>query len=308
MTVPVEVQNLGKQYGSRGKAFWALQDCTFSLPFGRIAGLVGPNGAGKTTLLHLLVGLLAPTSGTIQIYGFSPETQLDKVLEKVGFVGQNQPLYRNFTVREMLKLGQQLNSRWDDALAVRRLEQLEIPLDRQAGKLSGGQQAQVALVLALAKRPALLILDEPFANLDPLGRRQFMQTLMDSVAQDEQTVLISSHQVSDLERICDALIVLSQSQLLLAGDLEQLLAAHIWKSSSPDDPDPAVNGCKVISAAQTRRSSRLLLRKDSVFRAGNVPFQGEPVSLEDLILAYLSLNKEEIEQLKGTANIPEVVP
>jgi ABC-2 type transport system ATP-binding protein len=210
MTKAIETFNLGKQYGKQ----WALQDCTFSLAVGRIAGLVGPNGAGKTTLMHMLVGLLAPSSGTALVFGLSPGKQLDRVLAKVGFVGQDRPLYRAFTVKEMLRFGRELNPHWDEALALQHLKQLDIPLERPTGKLSGGQQAQIALLLALAKHPSLLILDEPLASLDPLARHQFMQILMDSAAQDGQTILISSHQIADLERICDSMVLLSQSRLL----------------------------------------------------------------------------------------------
>ena len=218
MIQALETSHLGKRYGRD----WALQDCTFKLPIGRVAGLVGPNGAGKTTLLHLAVGLLEPSEGRVQVFGETP----DQMLARVGFVAQDRPLYRSFRVRDMLTLGQKLNPNWDMDLATDRLARISIPLDRPTGKLSGGQQAQVALVMALAKRPEILILDEPIANLDPLARYEFQQTLMDAVAQNGLTVLFSSHLIADLDRICDYLIILSASQVQVAGDTDSLIATH----------------------------------------------------------------------------------
>lgn len=304
MTEAIETFDLGKQYGKQ----WALQGCTFSLPAGRIAGLVGPNGAGKTTLMHLLVGLLTPTCGTAMIFGLSPDKQLDRVLSKVGFVGQDRPLYRTFTVKEMLRFGQELNPRWDEPLVLQRIKELDIPLDRPTGKLSGGQQAQVALLLALAKRPGLLILDEPLASLDPLARHQFMQILMDSAAKDGQTILISSHQITDLERICDSLVLLSQSRLLLAGDLEELLEAHRWITCPPEAADRLANLYQVVKVIQTNRSSRLMVRIGRQRDPTNSEYIMENVTLEELILAYLSLSKSECEQLSVENNFQEVLP
>lgn len=304
MTEAIETFDLGKQYGKQ----WVLQGCTFSLPAGRIAGLVGPNGAGKTTLMHMLVGLLTPTSGTAMIFGLSPEKQLDRVLSNVGFVGQDHPLYRTFTVKDMLRFGQELNSCWDDTLALQRITELDIPLDRPTGKLSGGQQVQVALLLALAKHPRLLILDEPLASLDPLARHQFMQILMDSAAQDGQTVLISSHQITDLERICDSLVLLSHSRLLMAGDLENLLEAHRWITCLPEVVDRLANLYPVVKIIQTNRSSQLMIRLGGQRDTNDSDGIMEKVTLEELILAYLSLSKSECEQLSVENNFQEVLP
>lgn len=304
MTEAIETFDLGRQYGKQ----WALQGCTFSLLVGRIAGLVGPNGAGKTTLMHMLVGLLTPTRGTAKIFGLSPEKQLDRVLSEVGFVGQDHPLYRTFTVYEMLRFGKELNPRWDEPLALKHINELDIPLDRPTGKLSGGQQAQVALLLALAKHPSLLILDEPLASLDPLARHQFMQILMDSAAKDGQTILISSHQITDLERICDSLVLLSQSRLLLAGDLEELLEAHRWITCPPEAADRFANIYPVIKIIQTNRSSRLLVKLDGQRDISNSGCIMENVSLEELVLVYLSLSKGEVELMHIEKNYSEMLP
>ena len=170
---------LGKRYGSR----WALQDCSLELEPGSVTALVGPNGAGKTTLLQLAVGLGRPSAGTVRVLGHDPLREAGAVLPRIGFVAQDHPLYRGFSVAETLRLGRKLNPSWDDELARDRIEQLGVSPRQKVGKLSGGQQAQVALTLALAKRPELLLLDEPVASLDPLARREFLQSVMEAVAE-----------------------------------------------------------------------------------------------------------------------------
>src|SRR6185312_7390630 len=222
MIQALETERLGKRYGRT----WALRDCTLRIPIGHITGLVGPNGAGKTTLLNLATGLLAPTSGTVKVFGYHPDKQARQVLSKVGFVAQEHPLYKTFRVEEMLIAGRKLNANWDQGLALRRLKQLGIPLRQRIGKLSGGQQAQVALVMTLAKRPELLLLDEPVANLDPLARREFQQTLLDAVMEDGLSVIISSHIVADLERFCDHLVILSASRVQVTDEVDHLILFH----------------------------------------------------------------------------------
>src|SRR5437588_4851206 len=213
---------LGKRFGAQ----WALRDCTLDIPHGRVTALVGPNGAGKTTLLHLAVGLTRPTTGGLRVLGGSPQKDAQQLLPRIGFVAQDHPLYRGFTLAELLRLGAKLNPRFDEDLARSRLDRLGLALDRKAGALSGGEQAQVALGLALAKRPEFLVLDEPVASLDPLARRDFLQSLLEAVADEELTVLLSSHILSDLERICDHVVVLSNAQVQLAGDIDAVLATH----------------------------------------------------------------------------------
>ena len=209
----LSTDGLGKRYGSR----WALQDCSFELEPGSVTALVGPNGAGKTTLLQLAVGLGRPSAGTVRVLGHDPLREAGAVLPRIGFVAQDHPLYRGFSVAETLRLGRKLNPSWDDELARDRIEQLGVSPRQKVGKLSGGQQAQVALTLALAKRPELLLLDEPVASLDPLARREFLQSVMEAVAETGMTVILSSHIVADLERVCDHLVILSQAHVQLAG-------------------------------------------------------------------------------------------
>jgi ABC-2 type transport system ATP-binding protein len=221
MTDALATSGLGKRYGHR----LALADCTLSIPLGRIVGLVGPNGAGKTTLLHLAVGLLEPTSGTIEVLGGRPASGPAQ-LAKVGFVAQDAPVYAGFTVADHLRFGAHMNPGWDAALARDRIERLGLDPRQRAGKLSGGERAQLALTLALAKRPELLILDEPIASLDPLARSEFLRSLAGFTASRQISVVMSSHLVSDLERICDYLIVLVASRVQVAGPVAELLASH----------------------------------------------------------------------------------
>jgi len=210
--------------GRRYRMFWALRDCSFNLVEGRIAALVGPNGAGKTTLLTLIAGLAEPNQGKIEIFGRLMSGQDPDALADVGFLAQDHPLYRSFTVGELLRMGRALNRRWDQRLALERLERLEIPLNRRAGTLSGGQQAQVSLAMALAKQPRLLVLDEPLASLDPLARREFLDRVAETSRVDGLTVVFSSHVVTELQQVCDYLLVLAGGRLRLAGPVADLLA------------------------------------------------------------------------------------
>ncbi|HLY32946.1 MAG TPA: ABC transporter ATP-binding protein, partial [Jatrophihabitantaceae bacterium] len=203
-TAAIAATGLGKRYRRR----WALSDCTFEIPAGRVTGLVGPNGAGKSTFLHLAVGLLTPTVGTITVLGSAAPSH-PKQLAEIGFVAQDTPTYRGLTVAEHLKLGAHLNPSWDAALARRRIDELGLDPRQRAGKLSGGQRAQLALTLAVAKRPQLVLLDEPVANLDPMARREFLRSLMQFVSDEGTSVVLSSHLVADLERTCDHLLVLA---------------------------------------------------------------------------------------------------
>jgi ABC-2 type transport system ATP-binding protein len=256
MSNPLETTQLSKRYGRT----WALQDCTLTLPAGRVAALVGPNGAGKTTLLHLAAGLLEPTSGSVQVFDQSPLRQPKETLPRLGFLAQDHPLYLSFNVADLLTFGRKLNPRWDDTLARARIDKLGIPLNRRAGKLSGGQQAQVAPVLALAKRPDLLLLDEPLASLDPLARRDFLRTLMDAVAESGMTVLLSSHIIGDLERVCDYLIILSAARVQLAGDIQEIMQTHKRLVGPRQDEAAVASVHTVIEASHTARQTTLLVR------------------------------------------------
>jgi ABC-2 type transport system ATP-binding protein len=272
---------LGKKYKQR----WALADCTLDIPAGRVVGLVGPNGAGKSTLLNLASGLLTPTTGTVEVCGGRPASGAAQ-LAKVGFVAQETPTYAALSVADHLALGARLNPGWDDALARDRIRRLGLDPAQRAGKLSGGQRAQLALTLGIAKRPELLILDEPVAALDPLARREFLQDLMEAVADQELSVVLSSHLVSDVERSCDYLVVLVGSRVQAAGDIDELLATHYRLTGPRRDPATLPDGQEVISASHTDRQTTLLVRTDDPIH--DPAWTVGRVGLEDLVLAYMS--------------------
>jgi ABC-2 type transport system ATP-binding protein len=285
MSSVVTARGLGKQYRRRwGRYEWALRDCTLDIPEGRVTGLVGPNGAGKTTLINLVVGLLAPTAGTIEVCGGVPAADAAQ-LAKVGFVAQDTPTYAGLTVAEHLRLGARLNPRWDDAVARSRIERLGLDPGQKAGRLSGGQRAQLALTLGLAKRPELLVLDEPVASLDPLARREFLQVLMEAVAEHEISVLLSSHVISDLERVCDHVAVLVDSQIRVAGDVEDVLATHHRISGPRRDPDTLPADLQVVSASHTDRQSTYVVRTTAPIL--DPAWTVTSLSLEDLVLAHM---------------------
>jgi ABC-2 type transport system ATP-binding protein len=280
MTTVLRAQGLGKRYGRRE----ALTDCTLDVPAGRVVGLVGPNGAGKTTLLNLAVGLLTPTSGTIEVLGGRPADGPAQ-LAKVGYVAQDAPTYPRFSVEDHLQLGARLNPGWDDALAHDRIARLGLDPRQRAGRLSGGQKAQLALTLGIAKRPELLVLDEPVASLDPLARREFLQDLMEAVAEQGLSVILSSHLVSDLERVCDYVVVLVDSRVRLAGDLDDVLATHHRLVGARRDVETLPGDQHVVSASHTERQTTLLVRTEGPIHdpAWTV---GQP-GLEDIVLAYM---------------------
>jgi ABC-2 type transport system ATP-binding protein len=280
VTAVIEARGLGKRYGRKS----ALADCTLEVPAGHVVGLVGPNGAGKSTLLNLAVGLLAPTSGTIEVLGAAPASTPAQ-LSRVGFVAQDTPAYSGLSVADHLRLGAHLNPTWDQDLAESRIQQLDLDPAQKAGKLSGGQKAQLALTLAVAKRPELLILDEPVASLDPLARHEFLQHLMEAVATDGISVVLSSHLVADLERVCDYLIVLAGSRVQVDGDVDDLLACHHRLTGPRRDMARMPADQDVIEASHTDRQTTLLVRSDGPIL--DPAWTVEDVGLEDVVLAYM---------------------
>ena len=279
-TAAIEARGLGKRYGHR----WALADCTLTIPAGHVTGLVGPNGAGKTTLISLASGMLAPTTGTVQVLGGAPASGPDQ-LARVGYVAQGTPAYAGLSVADHLRLGARLNPRWDAALARGRIEELGLDPRQKAGDLSGGQRAQLALTMALAKRPELLILDEPIASLDPVARREFLQVLMNAVAEQELSVVISSHQVADLERVSDYLVVLVGSRVRVEGGVEHLLATHHLLTGPRRDAASLPASQQVITESHAGRQSTFLVRSSEPIL--DPAWTVEEVSLEDLMLAYM---------------------
>jgi ABC-2 type transport system ATP-binding protein len=288
MSAALEARALGKRYGDN----WALRDCTLEVPTGTVTALVGPNGAGKTTLLQLAVGLTAPTAGELSVLGRSPYGDAADLLPRVGFVAQDHPLHKGFTIADTLTLGRKLNPSWDDELAHRRIEALGLRLGHKVGKLSGGQQAQVALTLALAKRPELLLLDEPVASLDPLARRDFLATVMEAVSETGVTVILSSHIVADLERVCDHLVILSRARTVLAGSIDEIVASHRLLTGPRSDPATVARVHDVIHESHTPRQTSLLVRADG--HVYDAAWELHHVDLEEIVLAYLGYDSTRV--------------
>jgi len=278
--IAVQTGGLTKHYGK----VTALNDCTIAVPEGRISALIGPNGAGKTTLLRLLAGLARPTSGRVIVNGVTPH-QDPAFLADIGYLAQEIPLYRRLTAEDHIRAGAHLNPRWDAESVRERLTGLKIPLNRPVGKLSGGQRAQVALAMILAKRPRLLLLDEPVAALDPLARKNFLGLLADGVAAGGLTVILSSHLVADLERVSDHLIMLAASRVQLCGDIDDLLAEHRILVGPRKDTTALERAHRVVQVTRTPRQTTLLVRLNGP--VVDPAFQASEVSLEELVLGYM---------------------
>ncbi len=276
----IEASSLGKRYGNTQ----ALRDCTLAIPAGHVAALVGPNGAGKSTLLNLAVGLSAPSEGDLTVLGGRQPGSL-AALDGIAFVAQDTPLYKNVSAANMLHLTRNLNRHFDEAYAEARLGELGIPLKRKAGKLSGGQQAQLALTLALARRPRLLVLDEPVAMLDPIARHDFMATVLGAAAEDGVSVLLSSHVLAELERVADYLILLSHGRVQLAGEVDELLAGHRMLTG-PAAEAATYNDLPVVHVRRGKTQAHMLVRTTNDDRAPQ-GWESHPVGLEELALAYL---------------------
>ena len=276
----IETSGLGKRYGRT----WALRDAALAIPAGYVVALVGPNGAGKTTLLHMSVGLTVPTAGQVTVLDSEPAGS-PAALDQIAFVAQDAPLYNNLSVADMLHLTRNLNRRFDQHYAETRLGELGIPLKRKTGKLSGGQRAQLALTLALARRPQLLVLDEPVAMLDPVARHDFMASVLTAMTDDGVSVALSSHVLADLERVADYLILLSRGRVQVAGEVDGLLASHRVLTGPAAEADKYAER-PVVHVRRAEVQAHLLVQanEDDPVPPG---WEAHPVGLEELVLAYL---------------------
>jgi ABC-2 type transport system ATP-binding protein len=276
----IEASGLGKRYGST----WALRECTLAIPPGHVAALVGPNGAGKTTLLNLTVGLAEPSAGAVTVLG-GLAAGSPAALDGIAFVAQDTPVYKNLSAADMLHLTRNLNRRFDQPYARARLGELGIPLKRKAGRLSGGQRAQLALTLALARRPRLLVLDEPVAMLDPVARHDFMALVMTAMAAEGVSVLLSSHVLADLERVADYLVLVSRGQVQVAGEVDGLLASHRMLTGPTAEAD-RYDERPVVHVQRGQAQAHMLVRAaaDDPVPPG---WEAHPVDLEELVMAYL---------------------
>lgn len=242
--------------GKRFRRDWALRDCSFTLRRGTITALVGPNGAGKSTLMAAAAGLLALTEGEIAVDGTAAGS--GPAHPELGYLAQDKPLYRQHRVGTMLEIGRHLNQRWDSGLAARLCD--EAGLDRRAkvGTLSGGQRTRLALALVLARRPSLLLLDEPLADLDPLARLEVQQTLLAEVTDSGMTVLLSSHILGEIHDACDDLVLLTEGRVALHGPIDDAVTRHVLLTGHGDDEA----GLALLPTAQVveiRRSPRQIV-------------------------------------------------
>lgn len=283
--IAIQTKDLGKRYGS----FWALEHCNISVPEGSVSALAGPNGAGKSTLLKLLAGLSIASSGESEVLGKTPQ-QHETFLANVGYLAQEIPLYKSLNAHDHIIMGRHLNKRWDETFIRNRLKELRVPLKRPIGKLSGGQRAQVALALALAKKPKLLLLDEPVAALDPLARHDFLSFLTQTVAEDGLTVMMSSHLLSDLERISDHVIVLTSGKTQLCDDLKTVLETHALLIGPRQTAKGLGDGFTVINETHAARQSTLLVRTQGHLTLPE-QWQRHKPNIEEIILAYMSQDK-----------------
>jgi ABC-2 type transport system ATP-binding protein len=278
----IECARVGKRYGRA----WALRNCTLAIPDGHVVALVGPNGAGKTTLLQILVGLNAPTEGVVAVLDGKPAGS-PAALDGIAFVAQDAPLYKNLPAGDMLAVARNLNWRWDQGRAEARLAELGIPLTKKVGSLSGGQQAQLALTVALARRPALLVLDEPLARLDPLARHDFMASVMAAVAADGMSVIMSSHVLAELEPIADYLVMLSAGQVQVAGEVDDLLASHRVLTGPAGETGKVADRMCVLQCRQAGAQAHLLVRTTQPAESVPPGWESRTVTLQELVLAYL---------------------
>lgn len=286
----IQTRGLGKRYGS----FWALENCTISVPEGSVSALVGPNGAGKSTLLKLLTGLSTASQGESEVLGKAPE-QHEDFLSDIGYLAQEIPLYKSLNASDHIDMGKHLNKRFDERFIKDRLNELGIPLSRPIGKLSGGQRAQVALALALAKKPRLLLLDEPVAALDPLARHDFLSSLARAVADGGLTVVMSSHLLADLERVSDHVIVLAAGKTQLCDGIETVLNEHKLLVGPREHAKDLPDAVAVIHETHTAKQSTLLVRLGKGAKLPTHWQQHEP-NIEEIILAYMGQAKERGEK------------
>jgi ABC-2 type transport system ATP-binding protein len=278
----IETRGLGKSYG----ATWALRDCTLAIPAGHVAALVGPNGAGKTTLLNLAVGLAVPSAGAVTVLD-GEAAGSPAALDGLAFVAQNMPLYKNLSAADMLHMTRNLNRTFDQSYAQARLRELGISLKHKTRSMSGGQQSQLALTLALARRPRLLVLDEPMAALDPLARHDFMATVMAAIADDGVSVVLSSHVLAELERVADYLVLVSRGGVQVAGEVDDLLTCHCVLTGPAAEAAEYVQQLNVVHAGRGEAQVHLLIRTNGTGDTVPPGWEANPVSLEELTLAYL---------------------
>lgn len=270
--------------GVRYRRGWAVRHCSLELRPGTVTALVGPNGAGKSTLMLAAAGLAGLAEGRITVLGTAVGPSA--IHPDLGFLAQDKPLYRQATVATMLEIGRHLNVRWDHRLAETLCAEAGLDPAARVRTLSAGQRTRLALALVLARRPALLLLDEPLADLDPLARLEVQQTMLAQVADTGMTVLLSSHILSEIEDACDDLAVLTAGRVTVHGPIEDLVARHVLLTGPGGDE--AGLAAVAAGAVEIRRVPRQI----TVLRDGPPPVLPEgwttaTPTLEEVVVARL---------------------
>jgi ABC-2 type transport system ATP-binding protein len=265
---------LTKRYGN---GTTALSELDIAVPEGSITALVGPNGAGKSTLMKAWIGFERPTQGKVTILGIDPWRQRAQALKRVGYVPQSPALYQELSVADHLEIARALRPSFDRASALARLADLQIPPSKRAGALSGGQQAQVCLAIALGTCAEVLILDEPLASLDPLARREFLTVMSDDVRRRGATAVLSSHVISDIVQACDRLVVLTGGRKRLDADIAEILRAYVVRPASDQRKD-----APLTFLGETGQRQQLVR-----VAGGNQEGEGRPATLEEVVISHL---------------------
>ncbi len=260
MSKAIETRGLTKTYGVTP----AVKNLNLEVEKGSIFGFLGPNGAGKTTTIKMLLGLLIPTEGTATILGLDTKKDHLKLRQKIGYVPETASLYPYLTVQEHLDLIKSLHKTWNETLINRYLDIFNLPKKQKADQLSKGMQTQLALLLALGHQPELLILDEPTAGLDPIMRREFLQTIISEATQNNQTVFLSSHVLSEVERIADTIGIIKHGELVLTRPVDELKTEEkkIRVVFQGDAPKHILNHPGVIKVEQEKRSYLLTVNSN----------------------------------------------
>jgi ABC-2 type transport system ATP-binding protein len=277
----VETYELTKRFRRRT----ALSECTLSVPRGRINALVGPNGSGKTTLLRLLAGLSRPSEGSFSVLGEDFATSANLLRPRIGYLDQDRPLYPRWRVREILDFCRRTNPTWDAELAERNLRLVGVDLSYRVRELSGGQRAQVALAACFAKHPELVLLDEPASALDPAARQDLLQNITELFADGDTSVLMSTHAISDVAAICDYVVILSESRVVLSEDLEYILESHRLLSRGSSDGVSVPSGATVLEERRTTREVTYLVRLAMPLEPDG--WRIERPTLDEIVIAYL---------------------
>jgi ABC-2 type transport system ATP-binding protein len=300
-SVAVEARDVSKRYRSVS----ALRECSFRLPANRIIALVGANGAGKSTLMSIISGMLPATSGTLLVNGrpvVRGGARLAEASSRIAILAQDKPLYRDFNVADMLRFGRSTNRMWDQQRALSWLERFDVPLDRRCGTLSGGQRTQVALAVALGSRPAVMLLDEPLANLDPVARTEVTGELMAETADSDMTVMLSTHIVAELSGVGDHLLLLDAGRPVLTGDVEHLLDHHLRLTGPRADRPPSPG--TIVQQQHTDRQSTFVVRLPdgpAVHAVVAPGWAAQPTTLDELILTYLKTSAGPRQEMEAAA-------